>query len=288
MINKSIPLLTIVIPSFNQGQFLERTIVSVINQSSAISLELICMDGGSTDNTIEILKKYSRHFSFCVSEKDSGQSHAINKGFSIAKGQYVTWLNSDDLLLEGSLASFKNAVSQNPEIKLFFGNTAWIDVDDKILRLRKGEQYNKFFSKNGLFFAYGPSAFIHKSLISQFGYLREDFHYMMDTELWHRYNNYNIKYYRINKYIWGLRLHENAKMSGHNFKNSVMANESHHSFLAKDIEKNSIKTLYLGSKENIIIKKAYIISKLFSLRYLWSLFESFRFQNKEVFIIKNK
>lgn len=288
MINKSIPLLTIVIPSFNQGQFLERTIVSVINQSSAISLELICMDGGSTDNTIEILKKYSRHFSFCVSEKDSGQSHAINKGFSIAKGQYVTWLNSDDLLLEGSLSSFKNAVSQNPEIKLFFGNTAWIDVDDKILRLRKGEQYNKFFSKNGLFFAYGPSAFIHKSLISEFGYLREDFHYMMDTELWHRYNNYNIKYYRINKYIWGLRLHENAKMSGHNFKNSVMANESHHSFLAKDIEKNSIKILYLGSKENIIIKKAYIISKLFSLRYLWSLFESFRFQKKEVFIIKNK
>ena len=93
--NSKFPLISIVVPSFNQGEFIEDTLTSIINQDYP-NLEVIVIDGGSTDQTINVLERYSQFISF-VSESDNGQSHAINKGFRIAKGSFVTWLNSDDI-----------------------------------------------------------------------------------------------------------------------------------------------------------------------------------------------
>ena len=89
------PKITIITPSYNQGQFIEETILSVINQGYP-NLEYIIMDGGSTDNTVEVIKKYSDHINYWVSEKDKGQSNAINKGLHRATGDIINWLNSDD------------------------------------------------------------------------------------------------------------------------------------------------------------------------------------------------
>ena len=96
---KSCPKISVVIPSFNQGSFIEETILSIINQNYP-KTELIIIDGGSSDNTIQIIKKYSDSINYFVSEKDNGQAHALNKGFSIASGDICSYLNSDDLYLE--------------------------------------------------------------------------------------------------------------------------------------------------------------------------------------------
>src|ERR1700741_4157141 len=98
----SLPTISIVTPSFNQGQFLEQTIDSILSQQYP-GLQYIIIDGGSTDNSVEIIKKYEKHLHFWVSEPDKGQSHAINKGLNIATGEVFNWLCSDDYYTPGSL-----------------------------------------------------------------------------------------------------------------------------------------------------------------------------------------
>ncbi len=107
------PTLTVITPSFNQGRFLAETIESVLNQGVR-GLEYIIVDGGSTDESIEVIKKYERHLAWWVSEKDRGQSHAINKGLARATGGFVAYLNSDDAYLPGALHSALDALARSP------------------------------------------------------------------------------------------------------------------------------------------------------------------------------
>ena len=115
--------LSIVVPSYNQGKYLEEALLSVISQHRN-DVELIVMDGGSTDNSVEIIKKYRNNIAYWQSKKDKGQSDAINEGFRIAKGEYVTWRNSDDILVNGALDLIIATIDRNPHIKWFL----WIVV----------------------------------------------------------------------------------------------------------------------------------------------------------------
>lgn len=115
------PKVSIVIPSYNQGKYLEDTILSVINQTYK-NIEIIIIDGGSTDNSVDIIKKYKDKIHFWVSEKDKGQANAINKGFKKASGEIFAWLNSDDLYTENAVEQIVNEFNKDPSVSIVYGD----------------------------------------------------------------------------------------------------------------------------------------------------------------------
>lgn len=115
-----IPKISIVMPSFNQAQYLPEAIESVLNQSYT-NKELIVIDGGSRDGSVEIIRKYEEHLAYSVSEKDRGQSHAIHKGIVRSSGQWLNWINSDDALLPGALAAIAKAAKKYPQADIIVG-----------------------------------------------------------------------------------------------------------------------------------------------------------------------
>ena len=124
------PFFSIVIANYNSGQYIEKAIQSVLAQSCK-DYELIIVDGGSSDNSVDVIKKYEEHLAWWVSESDKGQSDAFNKGFSHAKGEYYTWLNADDLLLPGVLQRVKLFIEKNKFTPWVAINTCYIDKVDK-------------------------------------------------------------------------------------------------------------------------------------------------------------
>lgn len=209
-------LLSIVIPSFNQGQYIERCLRSILSQKSD-DLEVLVIDGGSTDQTVPILKKYVSHVDYWVSESDRGQSHAFNKGFQRARGRYVTWVNSDDLFLQGALGAFRQFVARWNYPDWIAANSTWIDVDDRVIRCTYNAGWSDLACRYGRLSVTGPSSFFSRKLLDRAGWFKEDFHYSMDTELWYRFARLGEKYRVLNHFVWALRLHEEAKVSGKDF-----------------------------------------------------------------------
>lgn len=253
--------ISIIVPSFNQGQFLEDTLQSIFNQQYT-NIEIIIMDGGSKDNSVEIIKKYEERITYWQSKKDNGQSDAINQGFRKATGDIVTWLNSDDVLLPGTLYWVDHFAKKNPRIKWFFGNVLWLNKQGDIIRVGKVEKECRFWNSRHLFSNGGPTAFMRRDHLQEIGALREDFHYMMDTELWHRYISRGEMFIRIPKYCWGLRLHEAAKMSGHNFKESQLADPNHPSWIQKRKEISFISDHYYI---NPFLRKIWSIARVIGI-----------------------
>ena len=179
------PKISIIIPSYNQGQFLEETLLSVIDQQYP-NLELFVVDGGSTDNSTEVTKKYEQHLAWWVSEKDKGQSEAINKGLIKATGQIVGWVNSDDLLMPGSLQVISSVfISAPARVGLIHGGAIVFDAG-KVKETRLTYQSpNKEAYLGGMVFPQ-PAAFFRKSVVDKVGYLNEQLHYGMDYDLFMR------------------------------------------------------------------------------------------------------
>ena len=127
----SYPRISVVIPSYNQAQFLERTILSILNQNYP-NTEIIIMDGKSNDGSVEIIKKYEPYISYWVSEPDNGQSSAINRGFAKATGDLIGWQNSDDIYLPGFFYAMADNFLKYPKSQLFIGNVYIINEDNRI------------------------------------------------------------------------------------------------------------------------------------------------------------
>lgn len=182
----SLPKISITTPSYNQGQFLEETIRSVLSQNYP-NLEYIIIDGGSTDNSVDIIKKYEKHLTYWVSEKDNGQSDAINKGFAKGTGDVFAWLNSDDLYLPDTLYKVGEYFRMHPDCNFLTGDGEIFDtVTNKREYYIKAKNYS--FS-DLLWFHQGkylpqPSVFFSKETFRRSGGLDTGLYYTMDLDLW--------------------------------------------------------------------------------------------------------
>src|ERR1043166_4469223 len=173
--------ISVVIPSFNQGTFLEATLRSLLSQDYS-DLELIVIDGGSTDQSIEIIRRYAPFLSHWESEKDRGQSHALNKGFAHVHGEIWAWLNSDDLLESGVLRRVVDVFEKDPEAGVVYGDCVYVAQDgETIVKKFPGEPYSRLRHLAHRFIAQ-PSCFFRTSMAPPA--LREDLHYCMDYDLW--------------------------------------------------------------------------------------------------------
>jgi glycosyltransferase involved in cell wall biosynthesis len=179
-----LPLVSIVTPSFNQARYLEATIQSVLAQEYP-RLEYLVVDGGSTDGSVEIVKQYQNRLAYWVSEKDSGQADAINKGLRRAQGGIVAWLNSDDMYLPGAIRSVIEVFERNPEAGIVFGNVASIDEEGRTFNL----QVFKPVTLPDLMAFYiisQPGVFMRRSVLEKAGHLDPSYHLLLDHHLWIR------------------------------------------------------------------------------------------------------
>ena len=179
------PTITIVTPSYNQGKFLKETLESVAAQQYP-ALEHIVIDGGSTDESVAIIQQHSGALAFWVSERDRGQSHAINKGFARATGDVLTWLNSDDTLLPGALAAVGAAFAAHPDVDLIYGNFVYTDPAGTPMRTR--HVFASMTYEPLLYHDYlgQPAVFFRRSLLDRVGPVDESLHYCMDWDLFLR------------------------------------------------------------------------------------------------------
>jgi glycosyltransferase involved in cell wall biosynthesis len=175
--------ITIVTPSYNQGNYLEETIRSILNQDYP-NLEYFIVDGGSKDQSVDIIKKYESQLDKWVSEPDKGQTDAINKGLNWASGDVFTWINSDDQLTENALFKANEIFQRNPEIELIHGKTILINGKEIIKGANEKQLPSQYLS--GMAFPQ-PSSFFRTRLIQQYSMkLDESLHYGMDFDLFIR------------------------------------------------------------------------------------------------------
>jgi len=178
--------ISVVVPSFNQAKFIEETLRSVIEQNYP-NLELIVIDGGSTDGSVAVIKKYEKYITYWVSEPDGGQTKGLIKGFYHATGNIQCWLNSDDLLEKGALASVAHYFQSHPNIDAVFGNTLWIDEAGQPLREQREIPFNRFIWMYTYNYIPGMSMFWRKDIYDKVGGLNPEFDLSMDADLWIRF-----------------------------------------------------------------------------------------------------
>jgi len=192
------PLITIVTPSYNQGRFIAETIESVLSQAGDFRIEYIIMDGGSTDNSVEVIKKYDRllkdgkwpvrclgiRYSW-TSGKDNGQADAVNKGFRSASGGILGWLNSDDTYIPGAFKKVADYLKAHEDVGMVYGEGYHIKDTGEVIERYPTEPFDRERFAETCFICQ-PTVFLRREVLDKAGYLDEKLHYCMDYEYWMR------------------------------------------------------------------------------------------------------
>jgi glycosyltransferase involved in cell wall biosynthesis len=179
------PLVSIITPSFNQARYIEATIQSVLTQDYP-NIEYIIVDGGSTDETVEIIKKHEGRIAGWVSEKDKGQTDAINKGFSRANGQILAWLNSDDTYEPGAISAAVKYLREHPEVGMVYGDCNFINETGRVIGKFGSAQTDYRLLRQGYAHIPQQTMFLRADLWKQVGPLDPSFYFAMDYDLWTR------------------------------------------------------------------------------------------------------
>lgn len=260
-------LLSVVIANYNYGRFLEQAICSVLAANDK-RIELVLVDGGSTDESLDIIEKYASRIDWWCSERDEGQSDAFNKGFAHATGKYLTWLNADDLFVPGALKKVLHELEEHPECEWFTSNTYRFTSDSKIANIWWGPHaLPGFLQTKGMALAvYGPSSFFAKNAYERVGRIRKDMNFMMDIDLWAKFVLSGIKQRRINVFCWAFRLHKDSKTAEYGIHRLSSERRSEFEKERWEFYKRT------GYKEDWLTKKMGLLWRLvdFSLiRLLW-------------------
>ena len=200
--------ISVVTPSFNQGQFIERTLQSVASQTGA-EIEHVVFDGGSTDDTVAILEHFSPPVRW-VSEKDKGQTDAINKGIRASDGEIIGWLNSDDVYYPGALARVAGFFEANPGIDVVYGMADHIDLEDHAFEPYPTEPWDFARLKETC----QPALFFRRRVVERHGLLDESLHYCMDYEYWLRLGKAGTRFAYLEEKLAGSRLYAETKTLG--------------------------------------------------------------------------
>lgn len=203
------PLVSIVTPSYNQVQFLEETICSVLEQDYP-RIEYWIVDGGSTDGSLEIIRRYAPHLAGWVSEPDRGQTEAINKGFAMAGGEILAWLNSDDTYLPGAVSEAVEYLESHPEIGMVYGDAHLIDERGQVIGEFPARQTDYHRLRRGYVHIPQQTAFFRADLWRRVGPLDPSFYFAMDYDLWVRLSQVAPLKYHPRPWA-NFRLHGEAK-----------------------------------------------------------------------------
>lgn len=207
------PRISIVTPSYNQSLYIEDTIKSVIGQNYP-NLEYIIIDGGSTDESISIIKNYADNITYWVSEKDSGQADAINKGFNLATGDILGWINSDDIYMPNSFFKIANIfLEQKKKLFLLSGNAIHFGVVDKEVFSYGSDVFSdsKTFSIELMDYIIQPSSFWTKEAWQSVGLLNKDYHFAFDWEWFIRAKHTGIHFFHVSGAFALYRIHASQK-----------------------------------------------------------------------------
>lgn len=206
---------SIVTPSYNQGQFIERTLRSVASQTGA-EIEHVVFDGGSKDGTVDILKAFVPPVRW-VSQKDNGQTDAVNKGIRATDGEIIGWLNSDDIYYPGAVACVVAFLEQNPDVDVVYGLADHIGLDDVAFEDYPTEPWNLERLKETCFICQ-PALFLRRRVVEQHGLLDESLHFCMDYAYWLRLGKAGVRFALLPEKLAGSRLYADNKTLGSRVK----------------------------------------------------------------------
>lgn len=180
---------SIIVPSYQQARFLRETLTSLVEQKGIAppEREILVIDGGSTDGSVEIIREFEPHLAYWVSERDRGQTHALEKGFARATGDIQGWLCSDDVLEPDALRTVLDEFQARPRVQFLYGDASWIDADSRPLKHKKEIPFSWFIWTYDHNYIPQPSAFWRRELYVAVGGLDESLHLAMDCDLWARF-----------------------------------------------------------------------------------------------------
>ncbi|CAN5604696.1 glycosyltransferase family 2 protein [soil metagenome] len=195
----NLPLVSIITPSYNQAEFLEATILSVLNQDYP-NIEYMIMDGGSTDHSVEIIRKYADRLAHWESGRDGGQANAVNKGLQRATGSLLGWINSDDVYLPGAISRIVQTFQAAPEIDVVYGQVNRMDYTGKVVPTPVLPKDTIDISKATVInenLVNQPGSFWRRAIMEKVGLLNESLHYAMDHDYWIRLTLAGAQFRRI-------------------------------------------------------------------------------------------
>jgi glycosyltransferase involved in cell wall biosynthesis len=205
-----LPLVSIITPSYNQAQFLERTIQSVLGQDYPY-IEYIIVDGGSTDGSLEIIQKHQTRLAWWVSEPDKGQTDAINKGFNRARGDILAWLNSDDTYNPGAVGAAVKYLIDHPETAMVYAECNFIDENDRVIGKFNAAQTDLRRLREGYVHIPQQTMFFRAKYWKELGPLDPSFYFAMDYDLWIRIAAHAPIKYLPGKTWANFRIHTTSK-----------------------------------------------------------------------------